>query len=182
MQQEPESQCAGAPIAKDREEANIAGIDLSLEGLWDCQSISALVVAGRVSKNLADNSREVPVAHQWQHLMKPLECNCNIVVANHPWPRTEEKTKVAAINLFPCGLWESPLDTGRQVTGVSCGASVATPNETRTMQCAETPVAKDQKLQPSISLLVVSGAPAMGRKHGIHPARRPQLSGEREHW
>ena len=121
MQQEPESQCAGAPIAKDREEANIAGIDLSLEGLWDCQSISALVVAGRVSKNLADNSREVPVAHQWQHLMKPLECNCNIVVANHPWPRTEEKTKVAAINLFPCGLWESQLDTGRQVTGVSCG-------------------------------------------------------------
>ena len=32
-----------------------------------------------------------------------------------------KKTKVAAINLFPCGLWESQLDTGRQVTGVSCG-------------------------------------------------------------
>ena len=28
-------------------------------------------------------------------------------------------------------------------------------NETEAMQCAETPVAKDQKLQPSISLLVV---------------------------
>ena len=155
LQQEPKSQCAGSLIAKDREETNIAAIDLFVGGLWDCQSISVRVVAGRVSKTLADNSREVPVAHEWQHLMKPVECNCNIVVANHPWPRTEEKTKVAAINLFPCGLWKSQLDTGRQVTKVSCGASVATPNETRTMQCAETPVAKDQKLQPSISLLVV---------------------------
>jgi hypothetical protein len=70
---------AGAEVAmcritnsKDREETNIAAIDLSLGGLWDCESISVLVIAGRVSKTLADNSREVPVAHQWQHLMKPV--------------------------------------------------------------------------------------------------------------
>ena len=102
LQREPRSQCAGSPIAKDREETNTAAISLSLGGLRDCESISVIVVAGRVSKTLADSSREVPVAHHWQHLMKPVECNCNIVVANHPWPRTgEKKQKLQPSTSFP---------------------------------------------------------------------------------
>ena len=73
---------------------------------------------------------------------------------NHPWPRTEKKQKtIAAIDLFPCGFWESHQEPGRQLSRVSCGPTVATPNVKRTMHCAETPVGKDQKLQPSISCL-----------------------------
>ena len=146
-------------------------------------SISYLVVSGRVTNIQEDNYREFPVAHQWHSRMKPEQCS----VPNHPWPRTEKKQTIAAIDLFPCGLWESQQDPGRQLSRVSCGPSMATPNErstneTRAMPCAETPVAKDPKLQPSISLLVVSGTPTMGGKDGTHPAKRPQLSGERDHW
>ena len=64
-------------------------------------------------------------------------------------------TKIAAIDLFPCGLWESHQEPGRQLSRVSCGPTVATPNVKRTMQCAEPPVAQGPKMQPSISLLVV---------------------------
>ena len=86
-------------------------------------SISVLVVFGRINKITADNYREFPVAHQWQHLIKPGQCN----VPKHPWPRTKN--------------------------------------------CSH------RSLCP-----VVSGTATMDRKRGIHPAKRPQLSGEREHW
>ena len=44
------------------------------------------------------------------------------------------------------------------------------------------PWPRAKHLQPSISLLVASGTPTVCRKRGIHAAKRPQLSGERDRW
>jgi hypothetical protein len=112
-------QCAETPVAKDQK----------LQ-----PSISLLVVFEKVNEILADNYREFPVVNQWQSLRKPVWCN----VPNHPWPRPRRNTKIAAIDLFPCGLWESPQNPGNQLSRVSCGP-VETPieestHETKAMQ------------------------------------------------
>ena len=129
-------------------------------------STSFLVVSGIVNRSPSLWSQGESV-RPWQTILEsflwPVSATLNetsrmqLQHCGGESPVAKDGGKNKSCSHQPLSLWSlgELLDAGRQVTKVSCGASVATPNETRTMQCAETPVAKDQKLQPSISLLVV---------------------------
>ena len=150
MQQEPKSQCAESPIAEDREETNIAAIDLSLG------------VSGIVNRSLSLWSLGESV-RPWQTILEsvlwPISGNTYNAMqhcgAESPLAKDRGKNKNCShrsLSLWSLGESVRYWQTSARV---SCRASLATPNESRTMQCDETPVDKDQKLQPSISLLVV---------------------------
>ena len=90
-------------------------------------------------------------------------------------------TKIAAIDLFPCGLWESPQEPGKQLSRVSCGPSMETPieesaNETKAMQCAEKPWPR-----PKLSAidLVACG---LWHPNGVQETRHPRSQASPAVW
>ena len=130
-------------------------------------SISVLVVFGRINKITADNYREFPVAHQWQHLIKPGQCN----VPKHPWPRTKNCShrSLCLWSLAPQPWAGNAASIQPSVHSCLGNASIGnfrtngacnTCNRSRnhTVPNHQRPRSeRKQKLQPSIFFLVVSG-------------------------